>query len=364
MSGEGRTARPADVAAREPALVRRKRERERDDAGPSTRYGSMVMPTQAQPNKCRSAEAQSPSRSLVARESSPSCSPSPAEAHRARCLRLSFAVPPMPQPVLPFLLAHLSLEQSSFPPATVTPAVPVRPWSFPLPPPPPPPTYRLLHPFHHNQAQATLTPKRASVGPHPHLAARTKKRKLFHRFFRSESLLAGPSALHSCVGQPSSKASVPDPGKKLPTWWPSVSRSMGEGRESRLGPAECEWVGEGDNWLSRLHYRFGGGPSTAQADSKDAVPAERDAAPANALAGTVVSRTRSGGVPRGSRPRSVSSPPVFTQIGHHHHHHSPSGGGVPGSPPLKQHLLAVLRMRLSEGGSSSRGGEAGLRFKK
>lgn len=32
--------------------------------------------------------------------------------------------------------------------------------------------------------------------------------------------------------------------------------------------------------------------------------------------------------------------------------------------PLKQHLLAVLRMRLREGGGSSKGGEAGLRFKK
>lgn len=33
-------------------------------------------------------------------------------------------------------------------------------------------------------------------------------------------------------------------------------------------------------------------------------------------------------------------------------------------PTLKQHLLAVLRLRLSEGGGTSRGSEAGLKFKK
>lgn len=57
-----------------------------------------------------------------------------------------------------------------------------------------------------------------------------------------------------------------------------------------------------------------------------------------------------------------------------HSHHTIAGqGGAIGNgannaganaAPLKQHLLAVLRMRLREGGGSSKGGEAGLRFKK
>lgn len=60
------------------------------------------------------------------------------------------------------------------------------------------------------------------------------------------------------------------------------------------------------------------------------------------------------------RNRSISSPPAFNRD-----KAAPDVGGGPWAPPpLKQHLLAVLRMRLSEGGGTSKGGEAGLKFKK
>lgn len=86
-------------------------------------------------------------------------------------------------------------------------------------------------------------------------------------------------------------------------------------------------------------------------------PSRTSGGPPSRRGGTSMARTRAS--------RSVSSPPAFPQ--------STPGTPLqsltqhPNLPPaaLKQHLLAVLRSRLaSEGGGNSRGGEAGLRFKK
>lgn len=376
-SGEGKARSKASAIAHERAaggggshrgtVPRRKRERDTADdvvvAGLGMR--TLYMPVEVDLVGARCEQAGSVG-ATAAGQSSPSARSTPAADPACR----SHAGPPAA--ALPSLLAHLSLSRS-FPPPTIELDRAAHSFAFAHPPPPPAPTYRLLHPFHHQQPLAAQTPKRASVGPHPHLLERTKKRKLFHRFFRSESLLAGPAApappptLGLGPGLALPRSQPPDASKKQPTWWPSVSRSMGEGRESRLGPAECEWVGEGDNWLSRLQLRFGGTPAGGSREGTGPDSDEREIAgkDSDERAG-VGPRTRSGGVVasnggKSRRNRSASSPATFTPTDYHLHHHPQS---VPGAPPLKQHLLAVLRMRLSEGGSTSRGGEAGLRFKK
>lgn len=129
-------------------------------------------------------------------------------------------------------------------------------------------------------------------------------------------------------------------------------------------------MAENEGWVSRLQVRFGSafgvGTGVVEGDKgkgRDEVGAEGEtsgAGVATRAGGDRLAKMRASkgvGMAR-SRPRSVSSPPAFHQT--QYQQHQPPGAG----PPLKQHLLAVLRMRLSEGGGSSRGGEAGLRFKK
>lgn len=142
-----------------------------------------------------------------------------------------------------------------------------------------------------------------------------------------------------------------------------------------MGPAEAQWVGDGSGWYSKLQLRLGRavlgqessfvirqnnkgkGPQVLDErmaiDGHGGASTSGGAAMSTAAGSAPMTRTRT----RGSR--SLSSPPAFQMQAQ-----SNSGGGPWAPPPLKQHLLAVLRMRLSEGGGSSKGGEAGLKFKK
>lgn len=258
---------------------------------------------------------------------------------------------------LPSLLSHLSLS-TAFPPSpTITTASGT--FSFPIP------EFNSRHAYPHLHPLSTLPRSRSSSfstpsptldkrppSPHPHLFSRTKKLKLAHRFYRSEALLAGPSSSPSFSPplppfspplSPPKSVYTPNHPRRPPSWWPSVSRSGGDGTESRMGPDEACWVGEGDGWVDRVQLRLGGereggGKGKGKGNEVGLAGGRRE------VGGTMMGRTRSS--------RSLSSPPAFV--------HSV----VQGAPPLKQHLLAVLRMRLSEGGGSSKGGEAGLRFKK
>lgn len=192
---------------------------------------------------------------------------------------------------------------------------------------------------------------------HSHLFSRTKKLKISHRFFRSELLLLGPPPT-----SPPASASIPLPltprssemistlsvtkpmkyqpsaRRQSPNWWPSVSRSNGESRGSKMGPQEESWVGEGDGWHT-LHQP----EQTLQQAGK-----AREA-PAAVQGSREHSKLKSWQSRFG---RKIAGRPTNNSI------------GSSSAAPLKQHLLAVLRMRLSEGGASSKGGEAGLRFKK
>lgn len=145
---------------------------------------------------------------------------------------------------------------------------------------------------------------------------------------------------------------------------------------SRMGPAEAEWVGDGSGWLTRLRLNFVGGGAAAkleqalQADKAKGKGREVDGMKEHL--GVLLGASAMGGRPvmamapgmartAGKRPRSTSSPPAFNRD---EGPPNEQGGGPWAPPPLKQHLLAVLRMRLSEGGGTSKGGEAGLKFKK
>lgn len=142
---------------------------------------------------------------------------------------------------------------------------------------------------------------------------------------------------------------------------------------SRMGPAEAEWVGDGSGWLSRLRLNLAGGGAAAQLEQ--ALKADKAKGKGREMEGTtnhlgaLLGASAMGGRPvlavapamgrTVRRNRSISSPPAFNR------EKAPEVGGGPWAPPpLKQHLLAVLRMRLSEGGGTSKGGEAGLKFKK
>ncbi|KAM0746349.1 hypothetical protein T439DRAFT_137046 [Meredithblackwellia eburnea MCA 4105] len=376
------------------------------------------------------------------------------------------------QPTLPSLLAHLSLEApfrtEKYPVGSdsdsgIDPATARAPFRFPPPPPTPPSSFHLLHPFHlnhHNLHQphfhhqhnsyhnpAHLPPhsetddnhhhqrpaKRVSQGPHPHLLTRTKKRKLFHRFFRSEAFFfssttttspkkkqqtsfPGPDSDHNTFiphsvgfgnggdsgggGSISRETVAGERGdeesltgktgvvtgssraKKLSTWWENMGRSTAaEGRESPLSRGEAEWSERdeeevGKHWVRKLQLRFGVGSARATARTEEEKDGETRAGDEEAMedvseydsSPSSVSMVR-------SRTRSASSPPTFSSTYSSLHNNQqqqlsaqvqsgPTLASSSQAPPLKQHLLAVLRVRLSEGGASSKGGEAGLRFKK
>ncbi|ORY82991.1 hypothetical protein BCR35DRAFT_303656 [Leucosporidium creatinivorum] len=311
----------------------------------------------------------------------------------------SLLTPSAPSTPLPSLLSHLSLSPSF--PASPTPVSAQGTFSFPTPPPAiRHPTYpqhplssRPPHPFYYRgyirpPHEMDLTDKRPSEGPHPHLLSRTKKRKLVHRFFRCEAILSGPptpsssSPLSSPTTSPPSKPRArpiysPTQPRRPPAWWPSVSRNAGDGMASRMGPAEAEWVGDGSGWLSRLRLNFTAGGGGAAAKLEQALKADQAKGKGREVEGTseqlgaLLGASAIGGRPMlamapamgrtvSKRSRSASSPPAFNRG-----KSAPEVGGGPWAPPpLKQHLLAVLRMRLSEGGGTSKGGEAGLKFKK
>lgn len=179
-----------------------------------------------------------------------------------------------------------------------------------------PTTSTLLAPF--------PSPTKRQTSTHPHVFERTKKRKLFHRFFRSGAIL---SAARGGAG---------------PSGWTAF-----EPPSSALAPREEEWTGDGKGWLQKLVFHF---QKKVIVSSGLPIPGPLP--------------------PRSKLQRSTSSPPAL----HHalgapvEYHQSNTvsqvGGDNTPTPALKQHLLAVLRLRLAEGGASSKAGEAGLRFKK
>ncbi|GAA5938490.1 hypothetical protein JCM1841_006041 [Sporobolomyces salmonicolor] len=191
--------------------------------------------------------------------------------------------------------------------------------------------------------------KRPTSTPNAHLPSpeRLKKRKLLHRFIRSEALLSGPpSPAHSSRVQRSS------PTKRqsdlVPAWWPSVSRCFGEGVESRFAPSEEEWTGRAEGWEAKLSW--------------------------NSRRGEGAPRNQAGmhrahfWLAQPSRPlplRSASSP---ASIGHFRPapppDEPPRAAEQLTGPALKQLLMSNLRARLASEGGTSRAGEAGLKFKK
>jgi len=225
----------------------------------------------------------------------------------------------------------------------------------PHPPPPPPAT---ASPF-------SVTLKRAPP-PNPHLAERTKQRKLSHRFLRSESLLAPPPAralvpTATPTATPTGflrvrtesdvlvtlaltgAARVPRPPpllrpkRRLPAWWASVSRTFGDGLPSRLGPEEHVWVGDGRAWLPALGRSRGHPPQD-----------EPFAVPVLGPAGAPRRHCQVGPAQdENQAPVAAADSDADTDAG-----------------AAKKQLLAVLRRRLAESGGPTRAGEAALRFRR
>lgn len=222
----------------------------------------------------------------------------------------------------------------------------------------------------------------ATPNPHVVSAEHTKKRKLRHRYLRSELLLAGPAPLPSTA--PSSGPKRPRTTVSAAAWWPSVSQSHGEGTASRFarqGAPEAAECGTGTGWVVQLALRFGG-LRVGGAEDEDRSARTR--------AGRSRSRTRSrsrgrsrergaaGGRGRADLPRPAlpsranSSPAVFGVSGLRTVYEAPvveqrqqqQGTVELEGPALKKALLLNLRARMASDGGTSRGAEAGVRFKK
>ncbi|GAA5869321.1 hypothetical protein JCM8547_008644 [Rhodosporidiobolus lusitaniae] len=188
-----------------------------------------------------------------------------------------------------------------------------------------------------------------STSPNPHLfpsPERIKKRKLRHRYFRSDALFSSPSS------PPSASQPRPRPlGRSLSasgaSWWPSASRQA----ESRFAPAEEEWTGSGEEWekaaeeeLALSFSSFGLSSSSPENSALHPSPPVRPTLP----------RSFSSPASLGHRPPSfsLSPPPEKPQQEEHD------------AAALKRLLLKNLRMRMASEGGTSKAGEAGLRFKK
>ncbi|GAA6020759.1 hypothetical protein JCM10207_002014 [Rhodosporidiobolus poonsookiae] len=208
-------------------------------------------------------------------------------------------------------------------------------------------------------AACTCATKRdsSSSSPNPHLPSpeRTKKKKVHHRFIRDPLLLAGPakSAAASPVSTSASPARSPSRTPSTSSWWPSVSRSFGQGVESRLGPAEEEWTGDGGGWVAQLSLRLNSldVSSSETGDATNVPPGE----PGHPMRPPLHGRSFSSPAILGLRP-PVLEPFQSTTA----EQASPALEG----PALKQLLLRNLRERLASEGGTSKAGEAGLRFKK
>ncbi|SCV74781.1 BQ2448_7810 [Microbotryum intermedium] len=242
------------------------------------------------------------------------------------------------------------------------------------------------------RAPATTLPSegKRSAEDCVHLTMRCKKMKLSHAFYRCGSLFyrcpptpATSSALTSTRPPPAEVAAaptstvtprkyIPQTTRRLSSWWASVSRHGGDARVSRMCPDEAIWVtNAGSEWQSPKWQTLW---SQRVKDNKTEDTASSGLS--SNLDGTASSNELSSTVskpPKGfskfsfrSRPsRSVSSPPDWTPPTSHSHANPSGEHNFPWTPlPLKQHLLAVLRARSAENGGSSRGGDAGLKFKK
>ncbi|GAA6038687.1 hypothetical protein JCM8097_002346 [Rhodosporidiobolus ruineniae] len=239
----------------------------------------------------------------------------------------------------PSLLSHLSTSPSfaytpSDPPST--------PFTFLAPHPSSPPAPSSASPCACASKRDSSAPS-----PNPHLGPspdHLKKRKLRHRFFRSDALFSPPSSPSASSSRPA--ASAP--------WWPSVSRQFGDGQESRFGPREEEWTGDGEGWEARLSLRLG----RVELDfALEHFALEQEEQQEEQRARTVPPRPapppRSNSCPAmlQSHPLPPEAPLVAAEV--------PLEG-----PALKQALLRNLRARLASEGGASKAGEAGLRFKK
>ncbi|GAA5836258.1 hypothetical protein JCM11251_001445 [Rhodosporidiobolus azoricus] len=187
---------------------------------------------------------------------------------------------------------------------------------------------------------------------------RTKKRKVRHQYFRSSSLFTPPSpSAFPTTTRPSTAGDTPS----APRWWPSVSRSYGQGQESRFAPKEEEWTGDGEGWVAKLSLRLDSldiSPELEDPSSETSTlyPAGRRH-PQSAPSRPVPIRSASSPAWLGQRIPlyEVSPPPAMTE--------EPKQVELEG-PALKQVLLKNLRSRLASEGGTSKAGEAGLRFKK
>ncbi|GAA5854957.1 hypothetical protein JCM9279_003587 [Rhodotorula babjevae] len=253
------------------------------------------------------------------------------------------------------------------------------------------------------------SPKRpSSLDP----TARLKKRKLRHAFLRSDLLLAGPApAPRPASSSPAAAAAAaahnddndrpprrPRTASTHAPWWPSVSRSHGEGTPSRFareGRPEAHECGSGEGWqvaVKQLVGRFGalGVGEDEEMEKEKEKERERSRSRSRGRSrerGGARGRGRGGGrggareagaaagglggpVRPGMPARAASSPAVFGASGLRTAYEAPSH--VPAQeqhvelsgPALKKALLLNLRARMASDGGTSKGAEAGLRFKK
>ncbi|GAA5997587.1 uncharacterized protein JCM10292_000952 [Rhodotorula paludigena] len=213
--------------------------------------------------------------------------------------------------------------------------------------------------------------KRASslAIPFAHLPTpeHTKKRKLRHGHFRSPLLLSGPTS--------SASQSRPRAAAAEPTWWPSVSLGgFGDGARSRFAPAEESWTGTGRGWtVAGLTERFA---TTLRVEAPSAKERGRSSRRSRSRGRSRERGVRRTAAARDDEPGATLRPSLGPRT-----HSSPAVLGVSGlktacepqqpaqadeleGAELKKALLANLRARMASEGGTSKGAEAGLRFKK
>ncbi|GAA5883994.1 hypothetical protein JCM6882_002095 [Rhodosporidiobolus microsporus] len=274
------------------------------------------------------------------------------------------SAPPLrPTKSLPSLLAHLSAS----PLFACAPST--SPTSFTFAPPPlaganyPTLSAAPSSPSPSSSSCTCTSPKRPSSSPstnaHVPSPERTKKRKIRHGFFRSSSLFTPPSPSPSPSAPSSARPRSAGEGTTPPSWWPSVSRSFGQGTESRFAPKEEEWTGNGEGWVAQLSLQLTSlSVSPEPVEETPSFLGDENGGPRRPRAGLArPTPTRSSSSPAwlGQRAASVfevaqpEPPQALVELE---------------GPALKQVLLKNLRARLTAEGGTSKAGEAGLRFKK
>ncbi|SCZ98021.1 BZ3500_MvSof-1268-A1-R1_Chr3-3g06524 [Microbotryum saponariae] len=222
-----------------------------------------------------------------------------------------------------------------------------------------------------------------------HLTMRCKKMKLSHAFYRCGSLFyrsaptsditSGPTltppaseAASAPTSTPTPRRYIPQTTRRLSSWWASASRHDGDARVSRMCPDEAIWVAnagsewQGPKWQTLWRQRVNANKAEDRSSSGRSSNLDGTLSSSDELSSPTAAPKGSSKFSFRSRPsRSVSSPPNWTPPTSQPHTHHSGEHTFPWAPiPLKQHLLAVLRARSAESGNSSRGGDAGLKFKK